>query len=454
MKRQFGFLLAALLLFGMRIASADAATADLKQWGAQVKAKLGGTTLVVSGIPHPSTEAFQAMTADFTELTGIKVEWDLIETGRVQSKQFLEHTAKTGRYDVYMYKGTSVVEYFAKGILQPLLPYVKGDLTPKGYAYEDLLPAAREALGTAGGTVLGIPTASESFFLAYRKDLFQKYGKQAPDTTEQLLELARFFKDKEPGLAGIVMRAQTGRTLALAWSLLTHQFCGSMVDQKTWDVTLEKPETVRSLKYLLDLLKAGPMGIENYTWEEATSTFMAGKAAIWFEATALQPWLEDPKKSTIVGKIGYAPPPKGPCGRFGAIAGWAMGIPVHAPHKDAAWAFIAYMTGKDMAPIYAAEGGVISRVSSLDDPKYVAYNPDFVRALKAAYEAAAALTAQGEKWVPPTDVATRIHERVGAHAGQALLGKVTPEEAVKAAAKEVRDILAKAAVKEQPAPKK
>ena len=56
--------------------------------------------------------------------------------------------------------------------------------------------------------------------------------------------------------------------------------------------------------------------------------------------------------------------------------------------------------------------------------------------------------------MPPTDVATRIHERVGAHAGQALLGKVTPEEAVKAAAKEVRDILAKAAVKEQPAPKK
>lgn len=454
MTRRFGILLAAVLLAGLCVASADAATAELKRWGAQVKAKFGGTTIVVSGIPHPSTEAFQAMTADFTELTGIKVEWDLIETGRIQSKQFLEHTAKTGRYDVNMFKGTSVVEYFAKGVLLPLMPSIKGELTPKGYDYEDLLPAAREALGTAGGTILGIPTASESFFLAYRKDIFQKYGKQAPDTTEQLLELARFFKDKESGLAGIVMRAQTGRTLALAWSLLTHQFCGSMVDQKTWDVTLEKPETVRSLKYLLDLLKAGPMGIENYTWEEATSTFMAGKAAIWFEATALQPWLEDPKKSTIVGKIGYAPPPKGPCGRFGAIAGWSMGIPVQAPHKDAAWAFIAYMTSRDMAPTYAAKGGVISRVSSLDDPKTVAQNPDFVRALKASYEAAANLTAQGEKWVPPTDVATRIHERVGAHAGQALLGKVTPEEAVKAAAKEVRDILAKAAVKEEPAPKK
>jgi multiple sugar transport system substrate-binding protein len=342
----------------------------------------------------------------------------------------------------------------AKGVLQPLSPFLKGELTPKGYDYEDLLPAAREALGTAGGAILGIPTASESFFLAYRKDLFQKYGKTAPDTTEQLLELARFFKDREPGLAGIVMRAQTGRTLALAWSLLTHQFCGSMVDQKTWETTLEKPETIRSLKYLLDLLKAGPTGVENYTWEEATSTFMAGKAAIWFEATALQPWLEDPKKSTIVGKIGYAPPPKGPCGRYGAMAGWAMGIPVESRYKDAAWAFIAYMTSKELAPVYAEKGGVISRISSLDDPKYVAQNPDFVKALKASYEAAANLTAKGEKWVPPTDVATRLHERVGAHAGDALLGKATPEDAMKAAAKEVREILAKAAVKEQPSPKK
>jgi multiple sugar transport system substrate-binding protein len=452
MRWRFGAVLAISVVLGSAVI-AHAASADLRQWGAQVKAKHGGTTLVVSGIPHPSTEVFQAMTPDFTELTGIKVEWDLIETGRIQSKQFLEHTAKTGRYDVNMYKGASVVEYFAKGVLQPLMPYIKGELTPKGYDYDDLLPAAREALGTAGGTVLGIPTASESFFLAYRKDLFQKYGKTAPDTTEQLLELARFFKEKEPGLAGIVMRAQTGRTLALAWSLLTHQFCGSMVDQKSWETTLEKPETIRSLKYLLDLLKAGPTGIENYTWEEATSTFMAGKAAIWFEATALQPWLDDPKKSTIVGKIGYAPPPKGPCGRYGAMAGWAMGLPVEARHKDAAWAFIAYMTSKELAPVYAAKGGVISRISSLDDPKYVAQNPDFVKALKAAYEAAANLTAKGEKWVPPTDVATRLQERVGMHAGNALLGKATPEEAMKAAAKEVREILAKAAVKEQPAPK-
>lgn len=84
MKRILGILLAAILLAGLFVSSSHAATPELKRWGAAVKAKFGGTTIVVSGIPHPSTEAFQAMTPEFTDLTGIKVEWDLIETGRIQ----------------------------------------------------------------------------------------------------------------------------------------------------------------------------------------------------------------------------------------------------------------------------------------------------------------------------------------------------------------------------------
>lgn len=448
MRKTVGMLVAIVMLFAWFPASSRAAVSeDFKRWAAHVKAKLGGTTIVVSGIPHPSTEAFQAMTPEFTELTGIKVEWDLIETGRIQSKQFLEHSARTGRYDVYMYRGVAVVEYAAREILVPLKPYLDGEFTPKGYDYADVLPAGREALGTAQGIIVGIPTAPESFFLGYRKDLFQKYGKQPPNTTEELLELARFFKNREPRLAGIVMRALTGRSLGLVWTLFTHQFGGRLVDQRTWTVTTDKPETIRSLAYLVDLLKAGPTGIENYTWEEATSAFMAGRAAMWFEATALQPWLEDPKRSAIVGKVGYAPPPRGPHGRFGAIAGWAMGMPVHSSKKDAAWAFIAYMTSKEMAPTYVAKGGVVNRNSTLNDPKYVATHPEFVRALRASYAAAANIAALRETWVPPTDVAGQIWERAGFYAGQALLGKMTPEEAGRAAAKELKAILDRATVK-------
>ena len=50
-------------------------------WGAQVKEQLDGTKIVVSMASHPSTEAFQAMADEFTELTGIQ------EIGRASCRE-------------------------------------------------------------------------------------------------------------------------------------------------------------------------------------------------------------------------------------------------------------------------------------------------------------------------------------------------------------------------------
>ncbi len=48
-------------------------------------------------------------------------------------------------------------------------------------------------------------------------------------------------------------------------------------------------------------MKFAPTGIENFSHEEATTTFMQGLAAMWFDATALAPWIEDPTKSKVAG---------------------------------------------------------------------------------------------------------------------------------------------------------
>ena len=71
---------------------------------------------------------------------------------------------------------------------------------------------------------------------------------------DELLEAAKFFHEKEPGLYGISMRAETGRTLALTWEVFNPAFGGAIVDQANWDVKTDSPATIRSLKYLLELL--------------------------------------------------------------------------------------------------------------------------------------------------------------------------------------------------------
>jgi multiple sugar transport system substrate-binding protein len=410
-------------------------------WDRAMRAKHAGTELRVLAISHPATDAMRAMAPEFERATGAKVVWEVIGSSEIMAKQALAQTARDNSYDVYMVRGVSLAEYDAKKMLTDLGPYLKNaELTPAGYDFEDIHPAYRDGLGVYNGKVVAIPIAGETFFVAYRKDLFDKYGKTAPNTTDELLATARFFQNKEPGLYGIAMRAETGRTLALSWDLFTPAFGGAVIDQKTWDVKINTPETLASLKYLIALLENAPPDIETFSWDAAASAFAGGKTAMWFDATSLQPWLVDPTKSKVVGKVAYAPPPQGPKGRYGPVGGWSLGLPAGAKNKEAGWSFIAWMTSKARAKENAARGGVPSRVSLLADPEFVARDPSFARAMKESLDAASNLLAIGRRWVPPTSEATKIHQVAGHYAGQALMKKMTPEAAVAAAVPELEQI--------------
>lgn len=429
--------LAWLVLLGAGAAAAQ----SLDKWAAGVKAKHNGVVLRVLALPHPSSEAMRSMAPEFEKATGIKLQWEMVGSSDIVPKQMLAHTAKDAAYDVYMVRGVSLAEYDAKGVLADLAPYVRDSArTPPDYDYQDLSKAFRDGLGEHASKILGIPVAGESFFVSYRKDLFDKYGKRPPDTFDELLELARFFQNKEPGLYGISMRAETGRTFALAWDLFTPAFGGAILDQQTWDVKINTPETLASLKYFLALLGNAPPDVETYSWDAAVSAFAAGKTAMWFDATSLQPWIVDSTKSKVVGKVAYAPPPRGPKGRFGPVGGWSLGIPAIAKNKEASWAFIAWMTAKANAREMVARGGVPSRLSVLNDPAFVAKDPSMAAALKGSLEAASNLIAAGRRWVPATAEATRIHRVAGNYGGQALLKKMTPEAAVAAAVPELQEI--------------
>ncbi len=432
---------AAIVATAFVFACAAASAQGTDAWARDVKTKYGGTSIRVLGIPHPSSDAMRAMSAEFEKATGISVSWEMVGSGDIMPKQLLAQTAGDTSYDVYMVKGTALAEYDAKRVLVDLAPYVRDRAkTPPGYDYDDLAPAYRKGIGEDKGKILGIPVAGESFFVAYRKDLFAKYGKSPPDTFDDLLALAQFFQGKEPGLYGISMRAETGRTFALAWDLFTPGFGGAILDEKTWDVKIDSPETLASLKYFLALLHSAPPDIATYSWDAAVTAFAAGRTAMWFDATSLQPWVVDPSKSKVVGKVAYAPPPKGPKGRYGPVGGWSLGIPSVAKNKDAAWAFIAWMTSKAKAMEMVEHGGVPSRTSVLDDPKFVARDPSMATALKGSLDAADNLLAIGRHWVPATPEATRIDRVAGEYGGQALLGKLTPEAAVAAAVPELKQI--------------
>jgi ABC-type glycerol-3-phosphate transport system substrate-binding protein len=161
---------------------------------------------------------------------------------------------------------------------------------------------------------------------------------------------------------------------------------------------------------------------------------------MWYDATALVPWLEDPARSQIVGKIGYAKPPTGPAGDGGVLAGWNMAISSDSKKQDAAWAFIVYMTSKANAMTYIKNGGVPSRTSILKDPEYQANNPS-AQAQLEAFAASDALVQRGLNWIPQTPVLGKLLDRIGYYGALPLAEGMSYDEALKAADQEVTDIL-------------
>ena len=409
----------------------------VEKWAADIKKEHGGSTVTIAAQTHPSTESMQKMTSKFEELTGIKVVWDIVDQNSLKQKIELDFQSGNAAYDVNMIDSFWLSGFTEKGVVDDISSRV-GDAaqTPAFFDYEDILPAYREGLDKYDGKTYGVQIAGESRFLGYRTDLFKKYDKQPPKTMDEFLELAKFFNGKEDGLYGVAMRGQKGIHFTSGLMTLMYQFTEGFFDPKTDENQIDSADNVKALEYYVELLKNAPSDVGSYTHEEALSAFMSGHAAMWFDATAIAPSILDPDQSTVVDKVAFAGPPEGPKGTFGALAGWSLGIANKSKNKDAAWAFIAYMTSKAMAPSYMANGGVPTRTSVLENPTtddQKVYFPAMLDALKAS----ANLVEAGNSWLPQVPGSDEKLTIIGNYGSEALAGSITAKEALTKAKAEV-----------------
>jgi multiple sugar transport system substrate-binding protein len=420
-------------------------TSTVQGWGEAVKAKSDGKTITVAMASHPSTEAFQTMADAFTELTGIQVVWDIVEETNLKNKQLLDAQG-AGSYDVFMVDAFWMSEYASKNILVPVEEFANDpEKTPEWFDYEDIMPAYRNGIAGANGVNYGIPTAGETRFIAYRTDLFEKYGKEPPKTMDEYLELAQFFNGKEEGLYGVSMRAQRGIHFASGWMSLMYNFGAGFLDQSTIGtdnvvVTANTPETVESLQFFVDLLKCAPPDVGSYTHEEALGAFLSGKTAMWLDATALAGQITDPASSTVADKVAFVPTPTGPAGDGAALAGWNLAIPNKSSNKDEAWAFIVYMAGRENSVNYVKAGGVATRSSVFENPELAALNPSFP-AQKEALIAANGLVEKGLSWIPQHDQINQILDIAGMYGSTALAGDISVQDACDSMQKDIEDLI-------------
>jgi len=433
-------LIKSILVISLFLVSQTVFAQDISSWAENIKSKHGGTKIVAAVASHPSVESFKKMIPKFEQLTGIDVVLDEMEEGQLGQKLTLEVSSGVTNYDMAMVSIERNPKVSNAKYTVPLENFFNDkSKTPSWFNYGDILPAYSDMFLWKGGHY-AIPFAGETVFLFHRKDIFEKYNLTVPKTYAEVLNTAAFFDNNEKGVDGMSFRVRLGWEFTYTWSIFLFPFGGQMIDPVTGKPNLNTPGTRYSLNYMSQLAKHAPPGVESYSFPEAWDAFMLGKTAMMIEASAAAPEIENPEKSLVAGKVGYSSMPAGPAGAFSGVWGWGLAVTSASKHKEAAWAFIMYMTSMGMQDEYLANGGIPSRTSSLGNKSLWGKFP-YYKATLETLKQAEALGEKGHSVVIRIPEWGQFSEMLGTDGARAFIGEIPVDQAVIGMQKQAEKIL-------------
>ena len=404
-----------------------------------------GTTIVVS---WPSLYHFQqaaTLIPQFEEMSGINVEVDFLQYENMKPAQETElQNPRGGEYDIVAWVVFTKSEYVKNGYLEPLANFfVDPALADPNYDPDDIVKAYMETGGVVGGeraylpgitqALYGIPFGSETSILAYRTDIFEEYDLEVPETYDEMLATAAWITENVPDVYGMTSRGAAGHQIVHAWLLHLSPYGGGIFDNN-WNPIVTEPEAIAALEALKTIIDNSPPGVESYGFGEQVNAFLQGEAAMYLDAHKIAAMSRDPNQSLVDGNVGYALHPRvgdAECG-LSETGGFAMGIPANSQNKEAAFLFMQWITSKEIDRQLALIGGDPVRMSTLADPELQAMFPEYALMLEQ-------LECANPDWRPLIPEWGALNAPIlGVYVSEYVTGVKTAEEAMAAAAEEIR----------------
>ena len=350
--------------------------------------RFAGTKLRVVTLKFPLSEIQQARLADFEQLTGIKVQWEMLPEDMWRQKVKVEFLGGSTDLDVFLsYYGQEGQQFLASGWYTDTVPMMRNpELTNPDFAWDDFIPAVRNG-ATADGKVPIIPDRAAALpILYYRRDLFQQFNLERPKTWQDVWNAAKtIYEGTNKQVFGIVLRGK-GAAATSMFAPVLYDFGGQWIDRATGNIAFNTPAALAAFEWWGAILRQyGPPGSVNNHWAEVTSIYSQGRAAMLFDDITFVTIFSDTSKSTVVGKVGYAPAPTGP-----GSAAWRS-LPPYQPdanglaisglgkQKEASWLLVQYLSDKITSKRYMLQGGLAPRQSAWTDPDVVrTLDPEFL----------------------------------------------------------------------------
>jgi multiple sugar transport system substrate-binding protein len=312
--------------------SAAPADADITDWLKKVSGPYAGATVnIITESTAPSQWLNEEKVAEFEELTGITINYELLGWDDVFAKSRLDGAQGTGTYDLYYIDEREIMaEYFENGYIRDLneVTSTYSNLLWDGWNTADWLVTS---YWTYKGMIAGAPFEHFLRMPIYRTDLFNdpdekaafkaKYGRDlAPGTTyDEVVEVAEFFTRPDDDIYGW---NQQPATMSLPCDhyigMMTYGLtsCGYSLGRRAAFKNggmVDSPAGIAWLKRYKNLMDYCAPGIDNFTWDDEAATYSAGKVAygwVWTENFA---FIQDPEESPeTAGKTWCAQPPYEP----------------------------------------------------------------------------------------------------------------------------------------------
>ncbi len=289
--------------------------------------------------------------------------------------------------------------------------------------------------GRYRGKLYRIPHASDAGMLYYRKDILEQAGIPAPKTFEEMVKISQNLQKQGQATWGYLWQGKQYEGVSAMFVEVLSGFGGFWANPQTFEVGLDKPEAIKAVEFLKNTIASGisPPGVTTYAEEETRLLFQNGKALF------LRNWpyvwkLANAEGSNVRGKIAIEPMLSS-IGQTGGscLGGWGWGIAKTSKHPEQAWKAIKYLTSEETQRKFILETGLVPSYKSLfTNKEIVAQYPHYPQLLKVVERSALR---------PPLAQYAQASDILQRYLSSAFTGRMSAEQAMKAAASETRNLL-------------
>ncbi len=334
--------------------------------------------------------------AEWAELTGATVEVQRFAFGDLFPKIITALQTGTGEFDVMIYASDWMGDIAGGGYVLPIPDSLK-----EAVEWDDILPLYRERIADWGGTTYAVPFDGDSHMMYYRKDLVSAESPYAaefeaaagfplaePQTWNQYKAISEFFQNREVDTAGVTapiygVAEALRRNAQSFWFLMSRSGGYAKVPgdpyfffDETMTPLVNTPGWVQGLQDWIDIYNccAAPDMI-NFDVVNVRALFPAGQVVFGLDWGDVGPITVDPNVSVVKGLAGFGTLPgaerywdrasgewvdaeggvnKAP---FIAFGGWVISVAADSDVADAAFDYVTYLSGKELAGVLATTGG-------------------------------------------------------------------------------------------------